>query len=152
MATLTWVNFTGNGPDNMVEGGHRGNGEKTYVARASIGGEMAIGKCHGNSSYIPWNGKENNVSPFQVLVCDTPELLTWVPARNGDVPDGAIDGGHRQDMLPFYVGQAQHDTELLPGKVFPLDKCIYVGTGWKTYSETDYNVLVAKAYVLPSED
>ncbi|PXF43407.1 hypothetical protein BWQ96_06853 [Gracilariopsis chorda] len=152
MASLKWVTYSGGPqPANLVEAGYRGNGSKTYVARGEIGGELAIGKFQNGTSYIPWNGKENNVSPCELLVCDKPDELLWIPASNGEVPNGAIDGGHRQDGLPFYVGHAKHESEMLPGRVFPLDKCIYVGTGWKVYRKSEYEVLVAKSYVLPTE-
>jgi len=64
----------GNGtvPKNALIAG-TDNGKLLYVARAEMNGEMCVGKLfpeHGGA-YMPWGGKENKVSDYEVLCFST---------------------------------------------------------------------------------
>ena len=39
----------------------------------------------------------------------TNERLEWVDASNGEVPRGALQGGHNKDGNPLFVARAEHD-------------------------------------------
>ncbi len=153
MASLKWVvQLNGKpGPSNMVEGGHRdGKTEKLFISRSVIGGEVTPGKFEGlrHTCYIPWGGKEHNQAEFEVLINDGKDPLNWVSSANGNVPNGSIAGGTTKDGKPMFIGRAEHEGELICGKVVPSHNVLYVAYGGKEIAKKEYEVLVAK-YVTP---
>lgn len=66
-----WDNITnGKYPKGAVVGGNEADGWPFYIARAYIGGGWHIGKVRKNATqaFIPYGGKEEIVSDFQVLI------------------------------------------------------------------------------------
>ena len=56
-------------PANAIRGGEEANGEPIYIARAKFGGNYHIGKVKRNmEAFIPYGGKENISSSYEVLV------------------------------------------------------------------------------------
>lgn len=51
---------------------------------------------------------------FQVL-CE--QRFDWVPASDGHIPEGAVEGGRTCDGEPLYIGRAHHHGSLTVGKV-----------------------------------
>ncbi|XP_047000999.1 uncharacterized protein LOC124616700 isoform X2 [Schistocerca americana] len=64
---------------------------------------------------------------------------TWVPARAGEVPPGAVPGGYDNEQL--YVGRARHEGALIPGKVHPSHGVCYVAWGGQEHGKEEYEVL-----------
>jgi Protein of unknown function (DUF3421) len=66
-----WVSGTnGKSPKGAVMGGYEADGSPLYIARAYIGGGWHIGKARRNATeaFIPYGGREEIVSDFQILV------------------------------------------------------------------------------------
>lgn len=66
-----WVKVSGEGtPKDAVVGGNENNGTFLYIARAFIEGGWHIGKVRRNATeaFIPYGGKEEIVSDFEILV------------------------------------------------------------------------------------
>lgn len=153
--SIKWVTVE-SVPADIFVAGNRGNGDPLGCARAVMpNGELTGGKyqIEGNAAYIPWGGKESVEAVCQVLTV-TPKTqgdLIWVPASNGEVPNGAVVAGTVSDGSVQYVGRGKHSGELIPGKVVPSHNVCYVGTGWKEHSLKEYEVLVAKS-VTAAED
>lgn len=63
----------------------------------------------------------------------------WVPAANGQIPPGAVQGGH--DGEPLYVARARHGSDLIPGKLIPSHNVAYVPYGGTEHPHSDYEVL-----------
>ncbi|KAL0811175.1 hypothetical protein ABMA28_009606 [Loxostege sticticalis] len=126
-----------------VLGGHEGwDGSPLWVIRAWHNGDLIPGKLsvRHNSASIMFNGKEVPVQNIEVL-CARPENLRWVPASNGSVPPGAIEGGRTGTGETLYVGRARYQLSVTPGKVHPSHKCCYIGFGGAEVSHRIYDVL-----------
>ena len=57
----------------------------------------------------------------QVLVKNKHCELTWVPAENGQVPFGALQGGYTNDEITVFIGRVAYDGATLIGAVSLLD-------------------------------
>jgi hypothetical protein len=60
----------GNFPSNAIAAGYENDGSALYIARASLGGGLHIGKvrANGREAFIPYGGREEIVSDFEILV------------------------------------------------------------------------------------
>jgi hypothetical protein len=68
----------------------------------------------------------------------------WVSDHNGFVPDGAVIGGIANvDKRNFYIGKTVLSNLLLPGKIDPKNRALYVSTGNREYRFTHYQTLVS---------
>ncbi|XP_077523092.1 natterin-4-like [Amblyomma americanum] len=132
-------------PHNAVAGGDDKEGEVIYIGRAVHNGDVIPGKVVRSMKccYIPYGGVEPYYYDYQALVSDGASLA-WLPASNGAVPSGAIQGGVTASGEPLYIARARHDGMLLIGKVHPSWKCAYIPFHKKEYKYTEYQVLVCK--------
>ena len=64
----------------------------------------------------------------------------WVKTSRNNIPTNAMKAGADPEGGPLYVGRAQHDGGLLPGKVQPKHGCCYVAHGGKEISKEEYEV------------
>lgn len=62
----------------------------------------------------------------------------WVPVSGTQIPSNAVAGG--QDGEPLYVGRAQHEGALIPGKVTASHGVCYVAWGGGEHGKPDYEV------------
>ena len=66
-----WMKVSGEKvPNGAIVGGNENNGTVLYIVRAFIGGGWHIGKLrrNGREAFIPYGGKEEIVSDFEILV------------------------------------------------------------------------------------
>ena len=70
--------------------------------------------------------------------------LEWVPASDGKLPNGAIQGGQESDGEKLYIGRASHDVAVVIGKVHPRHGVIYLPYSGKEVKVNNYDVLVVK--------
>jgi len=63
----------------------------------------------------------------------------WVPAANGQVPPGAVQGG--QDGEPQFVARVRHGGALIPGKLVPSHQSAYIAWGGGEHPHSEYEVL-----------
>lgn len=54
------------------------------------------------------------------------------------MPPGSVEGG--RDDEPLFVGRAQHEGALIPGKVKPSHSVCYIAWGGEEHGKTDYQV------------
>ncbi|CAG0916305.1 unnamed protein product [Notodromas monacha] len=66
--------------------------------------------------------------------------LEWVDGVEGAVPDGAVVGGD-DNGEPLYVARAEHNGEMLPGKVLPRHGVCYISWGGEEIPKHSYQVL-----------
>lgn len=62
----------------------------------------------------------------------------WCSASGGMVPPDAVEGGN--DGEPLFVGRAQHEGALIPGKVKPSHSVCYIAWGGAEHGKSDYEV------------
>lgn len=80
-------------------------------------------------------------APLEVRGLDAGSVC-WCDASGGMVPPDAVEGG--KDDEPLFVGRAQHEGALIPGKVKPSHSVCYVAWGGAEHGKTDYQVSAMK--------
>lgn len=130
-----------------VVGGQDVNGEPLYVGRALCGGDVLPGKIVQSHStcYVPWAQKEHAVKDYQVLATSGEAQLEWLPAADGFVPCGAIEGGRTGTGEKLFVGRAHHQGSHVIGKVHPAHKVLYIPFDGKEVPLNTYEVLCVKS-------
>ncbi|KAF0296909.1 C3 and PZP-like alpha-2-macroglobulin domain-containing protein 8 [Amphibalanus amphitrite] len=133
----------GHVPGHGVVSGE-GNEGIEYVGRAYHEGALCIGRIvHDHKTcYIPYYGEEVAVDTYQALV-KTNERLEWVDASNGEVPRGALQGGHNSDGHPLFVARAEHDGNWCCGHLNPGLDSVYIPYGGEEHQHHQYQVLCA---------
>ena len=128
-----------------VEGGSEPGG--MYVGRALHENDLVPGKVHCTHGvlYLPWNCREHGKKQYEVLTAEVNSRYDWIPSSNGQVPSGAIQGGYNSRSEVLYIGRTLHEGVLIPGKVNPSHRCLYVAYGGKEHAyKVGYEILVAK--------
>ncbi|EEC17021.1 conserved hypothetical protein [Ixodes scapularis] len=69
----------------------------------------------------------------------------WVPASDGRLANGAVQGGSCSSGEPLYIGRTFHEGTLTIGKVHPSHGCLYIPYGGEEHRYSDYEVLVCKS-------
>lgn len=62
----------------------------------------------------------------------------WVATKGGEIPPNAIPAGFDNEQL--YVGRANHEGAILPGKVVPSHGVCYVPWGGAEHGIPEYEV------------
>jgi len=63
----------------------------------------------------------------------------WIPASNGELPPGAVEGG--MDGEPTFVARARHEGDLIPAKFVPSHRVAYVPYAGGEHPHSEYEVL-----------
>ncbi|XP_049964112.1 uncharacterized protein LOC126484593 isoform X1 [Schistocerca serialis cubense] len=138
----TWVPArAGEVPPGAVPGGY--DNEQLYVGRARHEGALIPGKVHPSHGvcYVAWGGQEHGKEEYEVLCgCEA----AWVPAAQGQVPEGALPSGETEDGEPLFTGRAQHEGAMCVGKVQGSHTVCYIPYGGQEIAYPEYEVLVAK--------
>ncbi|KAH9362509.1 uncharacterized protein LOC144155600 [Haemaphysalis longicornis] len=122
------------------------NGRPVYVARAVHENETLVGWAQPDAAccYVSWSGGAFGHEDYQCLATEHPEKFDWVPASDGQLPYGAVQGGRAGDGEPLYIGRVVNDGEVYVGKVHPGHHVLYVAQDDQELSFRDYEVLVCK--------
>ncbi|PXF45576.1 hypothetical protein BWQ96_04653 [Gracilariopsis chorda] len=136
-------------PHHMVEGGQRYNGNPIYICRATVKGELCVGKFYPRREIakIPYGGEEHVFHSCEILVCREAEKLAWVPMSGGKTPYGAITGGHTKHGKTLFVGRVNVRHEVIPGKIYPDHHRIYICNEGKEQNYYHYEALAIKQVV-----
>lgn len=129
---------------DAVEGGNDVNGEPLLVGRAWESGDLIPGKIvqsHG-CCYVAYGGDELKHTAYEFLVKPAYGSFGWVRAADGEIPGGAIQGGHTSKGETLYIGRAHHKGSFVIGKVHPSHKTLYVPFGGKEHKHHEYEILV----------
>lgn len=123
--------------DAVIGGNEPGRPMPIYVCHASYRTGVHPGKLIDGSCNISWGGREVRLPQYQVLVSRFP--LNWVPARYGELPPNAIEGGF-ENGHPLFVCQAMYNGGMHVGKV--IGSSCDIGWGGREVPVPYYNVLV----------
>lgn len=88
---------------------------------------------------MPHGGKEIGISEYELLLDDE---YTWVESSNGKIPDNAVVGGITSGNEKLFIGRALHEDCIIPGKIHPSHKCLYIPFGGAEHAHTTYEILV----------
>jgi hypothetical protein len=113
-----------------------------YSCRAQIQGSGTHpGKVRPGFTgcYVPIGGRETSIRQYEVYV----GALTWTVARDGTVPEGAVEGGRTASNQVLYVCRAAAAPgQLQPGKTGAGLRGCNVGVGGDEQTLAMYEVLV----------
>jgi len=132
---LRWVGHGQGNPRGAVLAG-RVSGGDLYVCRGSHGGGTHIGKAFNGKCNIGWGGQEVALSDYQILVAPGSR---WLRAQPGQIPAGAVGGGHINNT-EMYVCRGYHKDGEHPGKTWQ-GRC-NIGWGGQEVALSNYDVLV----------
>lgn len=105
-----------------------------------------IGFCTGWGATGEWQLEDDSPTPSAPVVPMSSASPTgvWCEAVGGVLPSGALEGGNDIDGVLF-VGRANHEGALIPGKVNPQHGVCYVAWGGEEHGKSDYEVLCSSA-------
>lgn len=75
---------------------------------------------------------------MEVRGLDSNRQVTWCEASGGEIPPGGVIGGNDDEDL--YIGRANHEGALIPGKIKPSHGVCYIAWGGKEHSKDTYEV------------
>ena len=88
--------------------------------------------------------EEHSKQQYEVLVADVNAKYQWIRSSGGQVPHGAIQGGRTSRGELLYLGRKIHAGVMVPGKIHPSLKSLYIAYGGKEHDyQSDYEILVA---------
>ncbi|XP_013188665.1 uncharacterized protein LOC106133478 isoform X2 [Amyelois transitella] len=138
----TWVAAGGQLPPGAIIGGYE-NGA-LYIIRATHRNALTPGKFVPSEgvAYVSWGSDAHEKEDFEVLVGYN---FTWVPTSRGQIPVGAVVGGHTEshEREKLYVGCVRHGDHIIPGKVQPSHRVCYVAYKGKEIAHPNYEILVS---------
>ena len=117
--TLKWEKGRfGTKCNSAVLGGFELNGRKVFVARATVGGELTVGKMvvEAQGAFMPYGGRVRSFFSYEVLCNPDGARLVWKDSSGVAVPPNAVVGGRSRNGDPQYVGRARFQTIWVPGK------------------------------------
>lgn len=121
-----------------VDGTH--HDKDVYIIRVSSNGAQYPGKhIKDTGSYATWDGKEQNVSKFEML-CHS--QLKWVSCYGQEIPPNAFVGGTDEKGEIWYIGKCYHDGHVVVGMVKKDVGTLYYGWNGKEYKTVMYDILV----------
>ncbi|KAM7283691.1 natterin-3 [Ixodes scapularis] len=131
-------------PYHAVPGGED-SGETIYIGRAVHNGSVIPGKVvpSHRCCYVSADGAEHSHHEYQALVTESSQF-DWIPASDGFLPSGAVQGGSCVTGEPLYIGRTYHEGTLTIGKIQPSHRCLYIPYGGEEHCYHDYEVLVCK--------
>lgn len=84
---------------------------------------------------------------------DTYEVLcgvkgSWVKTSDNNIPRNALRAGYAEHTLEIlYLGRAEHNGMMVPGKVHPSHSVCYVPYNGEEVAHTEYEIFVFDDYV-----
>lgn len=144
---MVWVDSSGGeNVEDAIIAGTSSDGNDVCIIRAKVGDELAIGKLQNGqeNGHIPYNGGEESVTDYQVLINPGNVELEWVSASDGDVPLGGVVGGTDAEGGPMFIVRCSHEDQTIPGKLVIPFKTAYIPWGGSEHAYTEYEVLCVK--------
>ncbi|XP_072945883.1 uncharacterized protein [Epargyreus clarus] len=139
---LRWVKMTTGDllPIDAMIGGFEN--EPLYIARALHRGSLCPGKYvkSEQEAYVAWGGQECPKNEFEIL-CGYD--ASWVKCFDNRIPENAfIAGTSEVRNEPLFIGRAQIQNDLIPGKVHMLYKTCYLPYKGREVERGVYEILV----------
>ncbi|XP_058818131.1 uncharacterized protein LOC131681390 [Topomyia yanbarensis] len=98
-----------------------------------------VGVCTGWGASGSWIIEQNDPAPSAPAALVSGGAACWVPTANGEIPPNAVVGG--SDGEDLFIGRAQHEGAIIPGKVVASHGTCYVAWGGAENAKTEYEVL-----------
>jgi len=137
-------------PMRAVLAGMDSDGGNVYVGRAKHDGLLLPGKVVSTHRlcYVACGDQEHGEENFQVLIRNQHCEFDWVAAVDGQLPNGALQGGISSDKEAVFIGRATVNDAVAVGPVYPSRGVCTVPYGGESIEMTDFEVLVVKSIPL----
>lgn len=66
----------------------------------------------------------------------------WIPSQNGATHPNAVRGGNAANGEAFYIGRANYQGSITPGKIQPSHHTLYIPFGGQEVAIGNYEILV----------
>ncbi len=139
--TIKWTTEKkGTMPQNAFQGGQEANGSPLYVARASYGGGVHIGKMRKDwkAAAIPYGGKENWIAEYEIFV----GAGVWIRAAAGVIPRNAMPAGREANGEILYAARASYEGGMHIGKIKAGWNAAIIPYGGREVQVPRYEVLI----------
>lgn len=90
-------------------------------------------------AYVPYGGQEHPKNQYEVLCNGN---VSWIPSAHGHIPSNAVVGGRTSSGEPLYIGRANYNGSLTPGKIQTSHNTLYIPFGGTEVGIREYEVLV----------
>jgi Protein of unknown function (DUF3421) len=86
----------------------------------------------------------NEMSKVDVLFFKflTATNVKWIQAADGAIPENAVPGGRTAKGETLYIGRVQHKGSIVPGKIHPSNKVLYIPYDGAELNFSSYEQLV----------
>jgi hypothetical protein len=91
------------------------------------------------------------VVPSATPAVSTPQY-SWVKTNFDSIPSAAFPGGRDLNGDTLYVGRAEHEGSLTPGKVSKAHQGCLLPWGGEEHGKTHYEILVGSARWIPGTE
>lgn len=92
--------------------------------------------------YVPYGGKEVKLESCEILLNDN---YGWTASSIGDIHGKAVIGGSTSSGEDLFIGRVSHDGLMMPGKIHPSHKTMYVPSGAGEHGYKSYEILVTSS-------
>jgi len=133
-------------PMRAVLAGIDSDGGNVYVGRSKRDNALLPGKVVSTHRvcYVACGDQEQTEDNFQVLIRNQHCEFVWVAASDGQVPNGALQGGVSEDKEALFIGRCLIEGATSIGPVYPSRGVCAIPYGGQVTDMTDYEVLVVK--------
>lgn len=97
---------------------------------------------------MSYAGQEICVDECEVLLNDN---YSWVESSDGATHENAVIGGSTENEETLFIGRVLHEGQLLPGKIHPSHRCIYVPFCGAEHAYQQYEILVKEENSKPTK-
>merc|ERR1712226_497074 len=73
--------------------------------------------------------------------------LAFKDCEHGQCPRNAVAAHHGHQREELFVGRAMHEGSLVPGKINPTHKALYISYGGQEIAKKHYEVLVQVVFI-----
>lgn len=128
-------------PPGAILAGYDADQSPIYVGRAFHEGDHLPAKIVPSHrvAYVPHGGQEHAKHQYEVLCNGS---VSWIPSAHGHIPPNAVAGGRTSSGEPLYIGRANYNGSLTPGKIQPSHNTLYIPFGGSEVGIREYEVLV----------
>jgi len=137
-------------PMRAVLAGIDSDGGNVYVGRAKHDGTLMPGKVVSThkACYVACGDQERAEESYQVLIRNQHCEFAWVAVSDGQIPNGALQGGVAEDKEAVFIGRGMVEGATSVGPVYPSRGVCTLPYGGQMIETSEYEVLVVKSIPL----
>merc|ERR1712137_1049674 len=122
----------------------------TYTSVVKHDGTLMPGKVVSThkACYVARGDQERAEESYQVLIRNQHCEFAWVAVSDGQIPNGALQGGVAEDKEAVFIGRGMVEGATSVGPVYPSRGVCTLPYGGQMIETSEYEVLVVKSIPL----